>query len=230
MTTIDASSRSPRRTLVADIRQRLDRETFPRAIVLTMLVGAGGASFLCSAVALGAGIASMGGRYALAAASGYVVFLSLIRVWIAIRRGWAPDDPGVADVLGDAGRAITQSASGDLGGAAASGFEWSFDLDDFWWLAVVVLAAGAGLLAVAFVVSSAPVLLAEVALDAALVGTVYRRLRHEDRSYWAVTALRQTWVPAAVLVTFMAVLGFALQQVTPGADSIGDVMRGLLAR
>ena len=82
----------------------------------------------------------------------------------------------------------------------------------------------------ALVVSSAPVLLAEVALDAALVGTVYRRLRHEDRSYWAMTALRQTWVSAALLVTFMTVLGFALQQLTPGGDSIGDVIRRLLAR
>jgi hypothetical protein len=88
----------------------------------------------------------------------------------------------------------------------------------------------AGLLAVAFVVYWAPVLLAEVALDAALVGTAYGRLRREDRGYWATTALRQTWAAAAVLVAFMAMLGFALQQVAPEALSIGDVIRRVLAR
>ncbi len=236
MTTLDARARSPRQTLVAEIRQRLDHETFPRVIVLIMLVVAGAASFLCSAGTLGAGLESMARRYALATAIGYLVFLSLIRVWIAIRRGWSPDPGDLSDVHDgvvdcvDALRAVNPGPSGDFIDAASPGFDWSLDLDDLWWLALVVLAAGAGLIAVAFVVYSAPVLLSEVALDAALVGTVYGRLRHEDRSYWALTALRQTWVSAAVLVTLMAVLGFALQQLAPGGDSIGDVIRRLLAR
>jgi hypothetical protein len=233
MTTIDASSQSPRRTLVAEIQRRLDHETFPRLIVLIMLVVAGAASFLCSAAALDAGLDSMARRYALAAASGYLVFLVLIRVWIAIRRGWSLDREDVREVVdGVADRPLSSEAGsgGTLVDAASYGFDWSFDLDDAWWLALAVLAAGAGLVAVAFVVASAPVLLAEVALDAALVGTVYRRLRREDRGYWALTALRHTWVSAAVLVTFMAVLGFALQQLAPGGDSIGDVIRRLLAR
>jgi hypothetical protein len=230
MTTIDASSQSPRRTLVAEIQRRLDRDTFPRAIVLIMLVVAGAAAFLCSARALDAGLTSMAGRYVLATTVGYLVFLVLIRVWIAIRRGWFPDGEDVVDGVVDAPRTFGRGSGGELVDAASHGFDWSFDLDDLWWLALIVLAAGAGLLTVAFVVYSAPVLLAEVALDAALVGTVYRRLRREERGYWAMTALRQTWLSAAVLVTFMAVLGFALQQVTPGGDSIGDVIRRLLAR
>ena len=233
MTTIDASSQSPRRTLVAELQQRLDQETFPRVIVLIMLVVAGSASFLCSAGALDAGLESMARRYALATVGGY-------------RRLPAPDsrvDRDSARLESRSWRSrrrrrecrrctenVDPGSSGNLVDAASDGFEWSFDLDDLWWLALVALAAGAGLVAVALVVSSAPVLLAEVALDAALVGTVYRRLRHEDRSYWAMTALRQTWVSAALLVTFMTVLGFALQQLTPGGDSIGDVIRRLLAR
>jgi hypothetical protein len=233
MTTIDASSQSPRRTLVAEIRRRLDHETFPRVIVLIMLVVAGAASFLCSAAALDAGLESMASRYALATAGGYLVFLVLIRVWIAIRRGGfldRSDIDEVVDCVADTHGSVQAGSSADLVDAASYGFDWSFDLDDLWWLALVACAAGAGLVAVALVVASAPVLLAEVALDAALIGTVYRRLRHEDRGYWVMTALRQTWMSAAVLVTFMAILGFALQQLTPGGDSIGDVIRRLLAR
>jgi hypothetical protein len=212
MTTLDASSQSPRSTLVAEIQQRLDHETFPRVIVLIMLVVTGAAAFLCSVLLLDAGIESMAGRYALATASGYLVFLSLIRVWIAIRRGWSPDEGDVLDLAetaGDVARAEVSRGSGEgLVDAASHGVDWSFDLD----------------------VYSAPLLLAEVALDAAVVGAVYRRLRDEERGYWATTALRRTWLSAAVMVTFMTVLGFGLQQSTPDAVSIGDVIRRLLAR
>jgi hypothetical protein len=235
MTTLDASSQSPRSTLVAEIQQRLDHETFPRLIVLIMLTVAGAGAFLCSAVALDAGIESMAGRYALATSSGYLVFLLLIRVWIGVRRGWFPDEADACDLAEtarDVGRVIeTSPSSGEsVVDAASHGFDWSFDLDELWWLALIVLVAAAGLITVALVVYSAPILLAEVALDAALVGTVYRRLRNEERGYWATTALRRTWVSAAVLVTFMAVAGFALQQSTPDAVSIGDVVRRVLAR
>jgi hypothetical protein len=99
------------------------------------------------------------------------------------------------------------------------------------------MVAGAGgtgrcrrILAVASVVYAAPVLLAEVALDAALVGTVYRRLRAEERRHWATTALRQTWVSAVVLTIFMALLGVALGRLAPGSLSIGDVIHRFVAR
>ena len=233
-TTIDAHARSARSTLVAEIQRRLEHETFPRLIVLAMLVAAGLATFFCSAIALAAGFESMAPRYALATACGYVVFLLLIRLWIAVRRGWFPDEGGlienVVDLGSRPGAAAGPGSSESLVDASSHGFEWSFDLDDGVWLALVVVAAGAGLVTLALVVYWAPILLAEVALDAALVGTVYRRLRRSDRRYWATTALRQTWVSAAVLVAFMGVFGFALQQLSPDAVSIGDVVRRVLAR
>lgn len=235
MTTIATRSQSPRSTLVAELRRQLDDETFPRSIVLSMLLAAGAAAFLTSVLALAAGVESMAPRYALATAGGYLAFLALIRAWIAVRRGWTPeaDADDVEDCLELAGRrdGATGSRSSDsLVDAASDGFAWSFDVDDLGWLVLVALVAVAGFAAVAFVVYAAPVLLAEVALDAALVGTVYRRLRREDRGHWATTALRQTWAAAAVLVAFMAVLGFALQQLAPEAVSIGDVIRRILVR
>jgi len=175
----------------------------------------------------------MAARYPLATASGYIVFLLLIRLWIAARRGWYPDDIGTADAIGE----LVRASGGTIGRAphtlvdtVSEGLEWPFDLDDAWWLALAALAAAAGLVAVVSVVYSAPVLLAEVALDAALVGTVYGRLRTEERRYWATTAVRQTWVSAVTLIAFMAVLGVALQRLAPGAVSIGDVIHRLLAR
>ncbi len=75
----------------------------------------------------------------------------------------------------------------------------------------------------------APMLLAEVALDAALVSAAYRRLRKEDVGHWTGAVFRRTWVPAVILVIFMSVAGFAAQRIAPEARSIGDVVRTLTA-
>ena len=200
----------------------------PRVIVLLMLGVAGGAAFLSSAVALYSGLEAMWARYALATVSGYAVFLLMIRAWIGIRRGWIPGDGATEKDVADVVDMIDGAGTGPRGGSvstASGGFDLSIDLDELWWLAVVAMVAGAGLIAVAFVVYSAPVLLAEVALDAALVGTIYRRLRREEQGYWAATAIRKTWVAGTVLVVSMAVLGTALHQLAPESVSIGDVVR-----
>jgi hypothetical protein len=78
-----------------------------------------------------------------------------------------------------------------------------------------------------YVISVAPVLLAEVALDAAIVSTLYRRLHKQDMSHWAVTVVRRTWVPALLLLACAAVGGYALQRAAPEADSIGGVVRAV---
>jgi hypothetical protein len=227
-----ANAPSRRQVLVAEIRERLSAETFPRFIVLIMLLAAGGVAFLGSVAALDAGLEPMVLRYPLAAASGYVAFLLLIRVWIALRRGWSAADSGLEEAIDPSfvGVLPRPGTPAPLVEAASHGVDWSFDVDDLWWLVVALLAALAGVVALAMVIHAAPVLLAEVALDAALVGTVYGRLRQEERGYWAATALRHTWAPAAMLVVFTGVLGFALQQLAPDALSIGDVLRRVVAR
>jgi hypothetical protein len=73
----------------------------------------------------------------------------------------------------------------------------------------------------------APVLLAEVALDAAIISVLYRRLRHDEQGYWLTTVISNTWIPALVLVVFAFGAGFALQQVARDARSIGAVVQSL---
>jgi hypothetical protein len=90
--------------------------------------------------------------------------------------------------------------------------------------AACVLGAAA---AIGYVIYAAPLLLAEVALDAAIVSTLYRRLRQDDVSHWAVTVLKRTWMSAAALMVFAALGGYAMQQIAPEARSIGGVIREL---
>ena len=92
---------------------------------------------------------------------------------------------------------------------------------------VAALCVVGGFIAIGYVIYAAPILLAEVALDAAIMSALYRRLRREDASHWAMTVVRKTWLPALALMIVAAVAGYALQLAVPDARSIGGVMRAL---
>ena len=202
----------------------------------------------------------MGLRYGLAVLSGYLAFLALIQVWIALHRwDWVTDVvDGATDHAGGDGDAWSASLAGGKSGGGGGGARWghesarafaapsrarptasrgganwfdgiSLDADDAWWLLVAgVLVCAAGF-AVVYVIYIAPALLAEVMLDAALVTTVYRRLRPQDTQHWSVGVVRRTWLPAVVLIGCLSGAGLALQRVAPQARSIGGVVAHLAA-
>ncbi len=228
-----AESQPTRQVLVAEMRDRLTRESFPRAIILCLLIVSGSAAFLSSFIALQMGLDSMALRYGLATLVGYGAFIALIRTWIAIRRGWSADclvdlipweNVPVDRAPGSGGSGATDEGVSGVADRLASSLT---DFDDFWWLVLAGVALCAGLVAIGAIVYSAPLLLAEVALDAALVSTVYSRLRRDEAGHWATTTIRQTWTSALTLIVFMAAVGFALQRLAPDAHSIGGVVRQL---
>ena len=59
--------------------------------------------------------------------------------------------------------------------------------------------------AIGYVIYAAPLLLAEVALDAAVVSTSIAGSDKDDVSHWAVTVLKRTWMSALALVIFAAI-------------------------
>ena len=69
-----------------------------------------------------------------------------------------------------------------------------------------------------------------VALDAALVTALYRKLRREDTGTWIGSAFRRTWMAGATVVVLMTVAGYALAAVAPEAKSIGGVVSVWRAR
>jgi len=195
-------------------------------------------------------------RYAAAALGGYLAFIVLIRVWISMHRR-ASDSDSALDLLPDPLEAVVEAMSsmrlprestsafggGRSGGGGASG-DWSgatstssagsrgswgidLDLDAGLWLVLAGAAAAAGLIAIGYVIYMAPVLLAEVALNAAIISVLYRRLRRDQQGYWLTTVISNTWIPALVLVVFAFAAGFALQQVAPEARSIGGVIQSV---
>ncbi len=245
--------RSTRTALIEHLRARHIAHEFPRGQLTLIIAGAGVAGFLTSVGLLAAGVHQMWIRYGVAVLGGYAGFLGLLRLWIALRRGWSLDLelPSHRAGANQGGGGLADLAAGGRSGGAGGGAHWDaqprafvasprssggsmsagwfgsvdLDLDDAWWLLVALVLVLAGAVAVVYVIYIAPVLLAEVALDAALVTTVYRRLRPHDVQHWSVGVIRRTWLPALVIALCLAGAGAALQQVAPEAQSIGGVLR-----
>ena len=216
---------------------------------------AGGAAFLASFCLLSAGLRVMAARYLLATIVGYLAFLLLIRLGLSWQRRTSNLElDGTPDFPIDIGPGTPDpdpfsGGGGDFGGGGATG-GWSgsapdtvavqppqpasgvgdFDLslDDLGYVLLAGVALLAGAVAIGFVIYTSPVLFAEVLLDAAVVGTIYRRSRGHQPSDWIGSVLGRTILPAVVLLVFMALLGYALQALAPEETSIGGVVRAVV--
>ncbi|MBE2180531.1 MAG: hypothetical protein IAE97_08675 [Chthoniobacterales bacterium] len=89
-------------------------------------------------------------------------------------------------------------------------------------LAVVLLTAA--LFAAFWFIWAAPVLLAELLLDAALAAGLYRRLRGVRGRHWLRTAIRRTAWPFAAAAAMFGLIGVLFQISTPGAVTVGQVV------
>ena len=127
----------------------------------------------------------MAARYALAVLSGYGGFLLMLRAWLEYRQG-------IWDERYDRCRGTSDLAPNPIdcwpGGDSP---RFSLDLDDLWWLVLLIVAVLGALITIGYVIYDAPQLLAEVALDAGLVSAMYHRIRHEPEQHWSRAALRR---------------------------------------
>jgi glyoxylase-like metal-dependent hydrolase (beta-lactamase superfamily II) len=132
---------------------------------------------------------------------------------------------GASSAWGEGGSAMTVESAD-----ASKVSSWSFDFDDAWPIVVAVIGVVLGALAIFYTIWIAPVLLAEVALDAALVTALYRKMKKADAGTWLGATLRRTWIAGAALAVFMTITGTALTYVAPEARSIGGVIRSVRLR
>lgn len=240
-----------RQDLIRRIHHHLESRGRPRVELFLIVALSGLAGFLASYSLLAAGIDSMATRYGLAGAAGYLAFLGLLAVWIAWKRRTAlgPDLPEPLDLFDIASHArlqfpdpsVTAFDGGASGGAGASG-SWEgaagdsssgswFEADiDFGWIVIVVAVALAGLVAVGYVISIAPLLLAEVLVDAVVVAVVTRKVGELERRDWTATVVRRTWLPAAAMLLMLVVGGWLLQRIAPEARSIGPAIDTIIGR
>ncbi len=225
-----------RRRVLRGLRIYFANRRWPRLIMSVVLALAGGLGFLSSVAMLAAGLEKMWLRYPLAVLVGWIAFLGLVRLWVAMEgRIFVPDeeieklcregdDPGDVpsqaettdtlwrhwiDILRNSGP-VDADAEGCLVSVA------------LWIGGFLLLIAVAGIFVV---VAGAPMLLAEIFLDAILVAALYKRMAQLDRRWWLTGALERTVFPVLWTLLTLGIAGAVMQQIAPEAKSIGGFVR-----
>jgi hypothetical protein len=197
----------------------------------------------------------MGLRYLLSVMVAYAVFLALLGIWLAINRprrraAELPAAPAIdgndvanaADALLYAGPDLLPGPGGMLPdidapvsdgpsvGGSLKGLGSIGDVKDGEGLLLlvvllIVVALLAALFASVWILFEAPVLLAELLVDGALIAGLAKRLRRrDDEHHWAVTALRRTYVPFLITAAAFAFVGFSLQYFVPEATTMLEAL------
>ncbi|UJB21287.1 MULTISPECIES: hypothetical protein [Lysobacter] len=219
---------------VSRLRAYLERAHWPRLQMSLIVLVTGAIGFLASYWMLNSGLQAMWLRYPLAAGLAYLAFMVLLWTWARThgRDFWDNFD------LPDFGSGSNSSGSGGYspqwqsGGGQSGGGDWSpaEALDDAVWVLVALAIAAVALLAMGWVIWIAPGLMAELLLDVALAGGLYRRLRRIESRHWLSTVLRRTALPFLGVALIAGLAGYAGAHYAPGADSIGDVIAAHAAR
>ncbi|RDZ28379.1 hypothetical protein [Lysobacter silvisoli] len=243
---------------LARLRSHLEHAHWPRLQMMVIVALTGGIGFLASYLLLDAGMTAMWQRYPAAVGIAYLVFMALLWLWAVTFQSRAYEyldvSPGNGGSSGSFGGGGGQSGGGGASASfdsPASSMQTSLaeqplpklDLpgadgcagdDGLGWLLLAAIAALAALAALllltTWVVWIAPSLMAEVLLDVALAGGLYRRLRRIRSEYWLRTVLRQTFLPTLTIALLLAGMGYAGARYAPGADSIGDVVAAYQTR
>ncbi|HET9482007.1 MAG TPA: hypothetical protein VFP98_09655 [Candidatus Polarisedimenticolia bacterium] len=217
-------SRKParRQREVGRISGYLRRFGSPRFHLLLVLLMTGAVGALVSALLLELGLSRMWVRYPVAALAAYASFLGLLRWWARAHIA----RPDVAAEIENAGAGNPAEAKSSItDGLSASDFlDLPLDLAD---APVVLLAYGIIIVVIILILAlaAAPVLLAEVLLDALLVAGLWRRLSRDRGAGTLRGAFRTTRVPAAIVIVCLGVIGLCIQTIDPSARSIGDLVR-----
>jgi len=210
-------------------RRLIERVHSPRLQMALIAALTGASGLLASYVLRIAGLSSMAVRYPLAVAIAYAAFLFFLWCWL--RWGDGNGDAEDFDVV-DAATEVSYGNSSSASPVAdvSDGGGVDLDVGDGEGAIIgVVIVAGIALLTALFavfsIVSMAPVLFAELLVDAALAGGLYRHVRGIDRGrHWLTTAIARTgWRFGAVAVV-AAAAGWLIARAVPGADSIGALL------
>lgn len=217
--------------------------------MLLIVTMTGLSGLLISFGLLRAGLVEMWLRYPISFGIAYLIFLGLLWLWLRTRAEDFCDLPDLSglpatDSLGSG--VHYAGKGGESGGGGASGsFDdgatggWSYlntaespgnaintvaDAEEFAIPLAALLLLGALLFSSFFIIYSAPVLFAELLVDAFLSASLYRRLRGLDVRHWLETALRRTAMPFLLTAALVSLFGWGMGRYAPEAHSIGEVI------
>lgn len=211
----------------AALNAYFERRSYPRTVLTLIILLTGVIGFLLSFGMLRGGMHHMWLRYPIAVLLSYGVLLGLIRLWVEFERSrFDPEDTDIQAAAREAdeerlhhhepsrGSWLDYLDFPDLG----------LDLDEGCLPAILLGVVLVLVITLCVTIAGAPVLIAEVFLDAFLVTVLYRRLRIAQKEHWLGTAIRKTWAPALITALALSLGGWVLEQLAPGTRSIGKAV------
>lgn len=219
---------------VSRYRRLIERLHSPRLAMGFIAALTAASGLLASYLLLWAGLASMPLRYPLSVAIAYLAFLFFLWCWLHWDRRDDDANEDAADLaldIADHGSTTTYEPVSAHDSSVPDTADAGFDLPDgegaiIGLVIVAAVALFAAIFAAFSIISVAPVLFAELLVDVALAGGLYRHVRGIDRErYWLKTALARTFWRFTGVAALAAVAGWAIALFVPGADSVGDLLR-----
>lgn len=214
---------------IEQTRERLVRLGAPRLEMACIVLVTAAVGLLASFLMLHAGVSSMAVRYPSAILVAYGLFLAQMAAWARWRDASIADPADAAEIAFDTLGSWPRSASVPAPSASGAGSSLDIGDADLGFGAVLVLAVVAcvALVASGWVVWTAPTLMAELAVDVAIAGGLYKRLRGlpSEGTGWLV--VRYTRWPLVGLLVFFVALGIALQSLAPGASTMLQALHAL---
>ena len=227
------------RPRVKSFREQIAKKFLIRFHMSLILAAVMASAVLCSKLLLNLGVYSLPIRYPIAALVAYLVFLGLVRIWVAYvtyndsSQSDADLDVDLDDVefpsvgpakLIDFSGGST-SNSGVSHTSSSGGSSWSFDFDEGGWILIVlgILLAvifGAG----AYLIYIAPEMLPEVALQVVMASTLKRASHKLEAGGWAVSILKGTVVPFLIVFVLTIGLGVVVHHTCPMATKLTEAM------
>ena len=246
-----------RRHIVKACRRQLKRDSHPRLHMTAMIVLTAGVAWIASSVLLALGMEAMWLRYPVSLGIAYGAFLFFLWLWLRRNDLDVPDvsidgighagEPcgcsgtfeggggqsgggGASGSFSDTSGSVADGASGggagDWGAVDVLGAADDLAIPLFVLAAVVALALGVAFVSI-YVIYTAPSLLAELTVDAALSYALVRRLKHGQRRMWLGTAIARTWWPALGTAALVAAVGALLAIWAPETTSFVAALRHL---
>jgi hypothetical protein len=228
--------RSSRRFAVRDgVALWLLRHSWSRLAIALALAGSAGTGWACCVILRQCGLSMMWLRYPLALAAAYVAFMAILGV--VVRRSARRLDNGRDQIRRDALRMQFRRNDSELpdpnalfdnaSEVARQGEQQEVDPRALPVYLILFLSLTVFLVC-AYFIWMAPVLLADIAVEGALVEGLYRpRFRGFDNG-WRQPALEQTGLPALLLALVFAATGLGFQFYAPQATTVAEVWQHML--
>jgi hypothetical protein len=209
-----------RQGIIRKLRAKLERDSYPRLQMMLIIFITGAAGFAASFGLLRTGINDMWLRYPLAVGVAYLAFLLLLWLWLRTKADdWASVEiPAPANDCSDNSTNLNEADPlGEAISATAQADEIAIPLMILLFLAIAVLST-------LWIVYTAPALFAELLVDGALAGALYRRLRRAESRHWLTTAIQLSWRPFLITAIVLSASGFAMVEMAPEARTFSEFL------